>query len=400
MRRLRCAFLIALCAASDVGRPPLLDAASGDGDEGDGEERRSADDDTAAAARAAVDDADIDAAPPNIVLAVIDDLGTNDIGWNNPAFRTPNLDALAAAGVRLDGLYVDRQCTPSRAALMTGLYNVRTGMQDNVIYALEPRGLPLRHQLLPRRLARRGYLTIGVGKVRSRRRRARRSARARGVRGGIMFHHSLRVVSRHLNWRFGMHDASGTSATTAPRSRRGRAASSTSLATCSQAATRRVQPRAALRAVRKDCFLPSPRRVTLRQPGGRPRAALRAVRRARERRDERRRRRRERRHGAHFRGSLPRRGEMTENVVMARHVRSGASRHGEAKPPRVGGERPSSRRDGKRGATTVRVGTAPRHDETEPPRALVEASSWDRVERTHGVTRFASSGVRRFASPP
>ena len=106
------------------------------------------------------------AAAPNIVLAVIDDLGMDDVGWNNPGFRTPNLDALASSGVRLDGLYVDRQCTPSRAALMTGRYNVRTGMQDNVIYALEPRGVPLRHALLPRELARQGYVTLGVGACR------------------------------------------------------------------------------------------------------------------------------------------------------------------------------------------------------------------------------------------
>ena len=76
---------------------------------------------------------------PNVIVMLADDLGFADLACYGSEIDTPNLDALASSGVRLDGLYVDRQCTPSRAALMTGRYNVRTGMQDNVIYALEPR---------------------------------------------------------------------------------------------------------------------------------------------------------------------------------------------------------------------------------------------------------------------
>ena len=82
-------------------------------------------------------------APPNVVMTVVDDAGWDDIGYHNDDFHTPTLDSLAKEGVKLEGMYTDRQCTPARSQLMTGRYNIHTGMQDNMIYALEPRGLGL-----------------------------------------------------------------------------------------------------------------------------------------------------------------------------------------------------------------------------------------------------------------
>lgn len=103
-------------------------------------------------------------APPNIVMVVVDDAGWDDIGYHNDDFHTPTVDNLAKEGVKLEGMYTDRQCTPARSQLMTGRYNIHTGMQDNMIYALEPRGLGLQYETLPQKLENVGYDTIGIGK--------------------------------------------------------------------------------------------------------------------------------------------------------------------------------------------------------------------------------------------
>ena len=103
-------------------------------------------------------------APPNVVMTIVDDAGWDDVGYHNDLFHTPTIDMLAKEGVKLEGMYTDRQCTPARSQLMTGRYNIHTGMQDNMIYALEPRGLGLQYETLPQKLSYVGYDTIGVGK--------------------------------------------------------------------------------------------------------------------------------------------------------------------------------------------------------------------------------------------
>src|ERR1051326_7112391 len=63
---------------------------------------------------------------PNVVLIMADDLGYETIGANGgTSYRTPNLDSLAAGGVRFTHCYVQPLCTPTRMQLMTGKYNVR-----------------------------------------------------------------------------------------------------------------------------------------------------------------------------------------------------------------------------------------------------------------------------------
>lgn len=57
---------------------------------------------------------------PNIIIIIADDLGWNDIGYNNEKIRTPNLDKLAAGGIRFNQFYVYSTCSPSRVALQTG----------------------------------------------------------------------------------------------------------------------------------------------------------------------------------------------------------------------------------------------------------------------------------------
>ncbi len=56
-------------------------------------------------------------------------LGWNDVGYRNPIVSTPNVDRLAAEGVRLEQNYAQAMCTPSRAALLTGMYPYHIGRQ-------------------------------------------------------------------------------------------------------------------------------------------------------------------------------------------------------------------------------------------------------------------------------
>ncbi|MGD9649129.1 MAG: sulfatase-like hydrolase/transferase [Pirellulales bacterium] len=63
---------------------------------------------------------------PNVVLIMADDLGYETLGCNGgTSYATPNLDKLAAGGVRFDHCFVQPLCTPTRVQLMTGAYNVR-----------------------------------------------------------------------------------------------------------------------------------------------------------------------------------------------------------------------------------------------------------------------------------
>ena len=68
-------------------------------------------------------------ARPNIVLIMADDMGYSDIGCYGGEIRTPNLDRLAAGGLRFSHFYNCALCGPSRAALMTGRYNQQVGVQ-------------------------------------------------------------------------------------------------------------------------------------------------------------------------------------------------------------------------------------------------------------------------------
>ena len=67
-----------------------------------------------------------DAKKPNIVLILADDLGYETLGADGgETYKTPNLDALAATGMRFDRCYVQPLCTPTRVGLMTGMSNAR-----------------------------------------------------------------------------------------------------------------------------------------------------------------------------------------------------------------------------------------------------------------------------------
>lgn len=66
--------------------------------------------------------------PPNIVVIMADDMGYSDIGCFGSEIATPNLDRLAAEGIRLTQFHNTSRCCPSRASLMTGLYSHQAGV--------------------------------------------------------------------------------------------------------------------------------------------------------------------------------------------------------------------------------------------------------------------------------
>ncbi|MCD6079781.1 MAG: arylsulfatase, partial [Ramlibacter sp.] len=65
---------------------------------------------------------------PNILLILNDDMGYSDIGCYGGEVETPNLDRLAANGLRFSQFYNTARCSPSRASLLTGLHPHQTGI--------------------------------------------------------------------------------------------------------------------------------------------------------------------------------------------------------------------------------------------------------------------------------
>ena len=101
---------------------------------------------------------------PNIIFIMADDLGNADLGYRGGQVKTPNIDKLANEGVRLGSFYGEPVCTPSRAALMTGRYPMRYGLQTLVIFPSHTFGLPTDERTLPQALKDVGYQTLVVGK--------------------------------------------------------------------------------------------------------------------------------------------------------------------------------------------------------------------------------------------
>jgi len=101
---------------------------------------------------------------PNIIFIMADDLGNADLGYRGSDIKTPNIDKLANEGVRLENFHGMPVCTPARAALMTGRYPMRYGLQTLVIFPSHTYGLPTDERTLPQALKEAGYSTYMVGK--------------------------------------------------------------------------------------------------------------------------------------------------------------------------------------------------------------------------------------------
>lgn len=106
--------------------------------------------------------------PPNVVLIMFDDLGYGDLGsYGAPDVRTPHIDQLAREGVRLTDAYANGPvCTPTRAALISGRYQQRLGLEG--VLTASPQdlelGLPALGVSLPALLKTNGYVTGLFGK--------------------------------------------------------------------------------------------------------------------------------------------------------------------------------------------------------------------------------------------
>lgn len=106
---------------------------------------------------------------PNIVVVLVDDVGFSDLGCYGGEIPTPHLDRLAAGGVRFTQFYNTARCSPTRAALLTGLYPHQAGMGwlDNKV---DPASRGFHGRLLPRCvtiaevLRDAGYFTAMTGK--------------------------------------------------------------------------------------------------------------------------------------------------------------------------------------------------------------------------------------------
>src|SRR5437764_5270282 len=99
---------------------------------------------------------------PNVIVIITDDQGYGDLGVHgNTRIRTPNLDRLARQSVQLRQFYVSPVCSPTRASLLTGRYNYRTGVVDTF------QGRSMMHPdevTLAERLVKAGYRTGIFGK--------------------------------------------------------------------------------------------------------------------------------------------------------------------------------------------------------------------------------------------
>jgi arylsulfatase A len=102
--------------------------------------------------------------PPNVVLIYADDLGYGDLGCYGSGIPTPNIDRMAAEGMRLTQFYsANPVCSPSRAALLTGRYPTRVGV-PKVLFPEDAGGLADSETTIAQLLKGKGYATMCIGK--------------------------------------------------------------------------------------------------------------------------------------------------------------------------------------------------------------------------------------------
>ncbi len=101
---------------------------------------------------------------PNVIMILCDDMGYGDLHVYGSKLETPNLDRMAAEGMRFTTFYsANPVCSPSRAALMTGRYPTRVGV-PRVLFPRDTEGLSLDETTLPQTLKKANYATMCIGK--------------------------------------------------------------------------------------------------------------------------------------------------------------------------------------------------------------------------------------------
>lgn len=103
---------------------------------------------------------------PNLIFILADDLGYGDVGcFGAPDIRTPNLDRLAAEGVKLTDCYSSGSiCSPTRLGFVTGRYQQRLGLEWAVAYGVYGEGMPPGEKSIAQMLKDAGYATAMSGK--------------------------------------------------------------------------------------------------------------------------------------------------------------------------------------------------------------------------------------------
>ena len=104
------------------------------------------------------------ATKPNILMFVMDDLGWSDVGYKGSEIPTPTIDKFAKEGIRLQQYYVQRACSPTRTAIMTGRYPYHMGLAKAVVSNGHPLAMPLNQTTIAAQLKKGGYTTHYVGK--------------------------------------------------------------------------------------------------------------------------------------------------------------------------------------------------------------------------------------------
>ena len=101
---------------------------------------------------------------PNIVYILVDNIGWGDFGVYGGTTPTPRIDGLANEGMRFTNYNVENNCTPSRSALMTGRYPIRSGTQSVPFPGGGPSGLSPWEYTIAKLLSDEGYATAQYGK--------------------------------------------------------------------------------------------------------------------------------------------------------------------------------------------------------------------------------------------
>jgi arylsulfatase A-like enzyme len=106
--------------------------------------------------------------PPNIIIFLADDMGNGDTScYGAKDIKTPNIDSLAASGIRFTSYYAPAPiCSPSRAGMITGRYPTRAGMSTskNIGSAMGEPGVPTREITIAELAKTKGYATAVFGK--------------------------------------------------------------------------------------------------------------------------------------------------------------------------------------------------------------------------------------------